>query len=106
MREVSPFEVFSETFPEVTSTYRALKSSYGAAGALDEKTKHLIQTAIMVATGSESGTRDSAQRAIESGASRDEVIQAVLMVLGPAGMSRTDAGLRWALDVLGAAVSA
>ena len=44
MVEVSPFEVFAASFPEVTDAYREMKRSYGAAGPLDEKTKQLIRS--------------------------------------------------------------
>jgi len=100
MAEVSPFEVFARSFPEVTHAYRAMKSAYGAAGPLDEKTKQLIQVAIMVAIGSESGTRDHVGFALDAGARPHEVRQAILLVLGPAGMSRTSAGIVWANDVI------
>ena len=100
MKAVSPFEVFAQSFPEITNAYRALKSAYGNAGPLDEKTKQLIQVAIMVAIGSEGGTRDHVGLALDAGATPDEVRQAVLMVLGPAGMSRTSVGIFWANDVI------
>ena len=100
MTDISPFEVFAKTFPEVTQAYRAMKSAYGSADSLDEKTKQLIQVAIMVSIGSQGGTRDHVGFALDAGASAEEVRQAVLMVLGPAGMSRTSAGLGWANEVM------
>ena len=100
MKAVSPFEVFAESFPEVTKAYRAMRSAYGAAGPLDEKTRHLIQVAIMVAIGSEGGTRDHVGFALDAGATPDEVRQAILMVLGPAGMSRASVGIHWANEVI------
>ena len=100
MAEISPFEVFARTFPEVTQAYRSMKSAYGTAGPLDEKTKQLIQVAIMVSIGSEGGTRDHTGFALDAGAKPDEVRQAILLVLGPAGMSRTSAGIAWANQVI------
>lgn len=100
MRAVSPFEVFAESFPDVTRAYRAMKSAYGTAGPLDEKTKQLIQVAIMAAIGSEGGTRDHVGLALAAGATPDEVRQAILMVLGPAGMSRTSVGIHWANEAI------
>ena len=100
MSDTSPFEVFAKTFPEVTRTYRVLKGTYGSAGPLDEKTRQLIQVAIMVAIGSEGGTREHVGFALDAGATPDEVRQAILMVLGPAGMSRTSAGIAWANEVI------
>ncbi len=100
MSQISPFEVFSQTFPDVTEAYRAMKRTYGSAGPLDEKTKQLVQVAIMAAIGSEGGTRDHAKFALDAGATADEVLQAVLMVLGPAGMSRAGSGIAWVNEVI------
>jgi len=100
MANISPFEVFARTFPDVTQAYRSLKNTYGTAGPLDEKTKQLIQIAIMVSIGSEGGTRDHVGFALDAGATPDEVRQTILMVLGPAGMSRTSAGIAWASEVI------
>lgn len=100
MSHVSPFEVFSQTFPDVTESYRAIKRDYGAEGPLDEKTKQLVQVAIMAAIGSQSGTQAYAERALDAGATDDEVRQTVLLVLGPAGMSRTGSGIHWVNEVI------
>lgn len=100
MKAVSPFEVFAESFPEVTKAYRAMKSAYGAGGPLDNRSKQLIQVAIMVAIGSEGGTRDHVGFALDAGAAPDEIRQAILMVLGPAGMSRTSVGIQRANEVI------
>ena len=100
MSHISPFEVFAETFPEVTQAYRELKGAYGAAGPLDEKTRQLVQVAVMVAIGSEGGTRDHVGFALDAGATPDEIRHAVLMLLGPAGMSRTSVGIAWANEVI------
>ena len=102
MEVLSPFEVFSKTFPTVVEAYRDMKKTYGTAGPLDDKTQQLIQIAVMVAIGSESGTRDHVGLALDAGATPDEVRQAVLMVLGPAGMSATSAGFTWTNEVLSA----
>lgn len=102
MEVLSPFEVFAKTFPAVVDAYRQMKKTYGAAGPLDGKTQQLIQVAVMVAIGSESGTKDHVTFALDAGATPDEVRQAVLMVLGPAGMSATSAGLMWTNEALSA----
>ena len=100
MVELSPFEVFADAFPEVTEAYRAMRRSAGDAGSLDGKTKQLIQTAIMASIGSAGGTREHVARALDEGATADEVRQAILLVLGPAGISRTSKGLSWADEVI------
>lgn len=100
MSQISPFKVFSQTFPDVTEAYGAMKRTYGADGSLDAKTKHLVQVGIMTAIGSEGGTRDHARFALEAGATPDEVRQVVLMVLGPAGMSRAGSGIAWVNEVI------
>ena len=100
MAEVSPFEVFAARFPEVTDAYREMKRSYNAAGSLDEKTRQLIQVAVMVAVGSEGGAKDHAQFALDAGATAEEIRQSILMILGPVGMSRASAGISWVDGIL------
>ena len=100
MSHISPFEVFAESFPQATEAYRSMKRMYGNAGPIDDKTKQLIQIAVMASIGSEGGVRDHTKLALDAGASPDEVRQAVLLVLGPAGMSRTSVSIVWVNEVI------
>jgi alkylhydroperoxidase/carboxymuconolactone decarboxylase family protein YurZ len=56
-----------------------------AAGALDQKTKHLAYLAVLAALRLESGIPLHARLAKQAGASRDEMISAILVGLPAAG---------------------
>lgn len=62
---------------------------YGkSAEALDEKTRFLISVVTKVATGTERGLRQYAPRAIQAGASKEELLDAVLMAFPAAGLTK------------------
>ena len=61
------------------------------ASALDEKTRGLAYLAILAALRLESGIPFHVQMVKKAGASRDEVISAILLGLAPAGHSVTQA---------------
>ncbi|MEO5365061.1 MAG: Rieske 2Fe-2S domain-containing protein [Magnetococcus sp. WYHC-3] len=56
--------------------------------ALDDKTRHLIQIVTKVAVGTERGLRQYAPKALKAGASREEILDAVLMAFPAAGLNK------------------
>ena len=55
---------------------------------LDDKTKHLIQIVTKVTVGTERGLRQYAPKALQAGASKDEILDAVLMAFPAAGLNK------------------
>ncbi|MBF0424487.1 MAG: Rieske 2Fe-2S domain-containing protein [Magnetococcales bacterium] len=64
--------------------------------ALDDKTRHLIQIVTKVAVGTERGLRQYAPKALKAGASREEILDAVLMAFPASGLNK----MLDAIDVL------
>ncbi|MBF0175571.1 MAG: Rieske 2Fe-2S domain-containing protein [Magnetococcales bacterium] len=64
--------------------------------ALDDKTRHLIQIVTKVAVGTERGLRQYAPKALKSGATREEILDAVLMAFPASGLNK----MLDAIDVL------
>ena len=64
---------------------------WNAASALDKRTEHLAYLAVLAALRMESGVPFHAKLAKAAGASRDEVISAVLVGLPAAGLGVTQA---------------
>lgn len=56
--------------------------------ALDDKTRHLIQIVTKVTVGTERGLRQYAPKARKAGASREEILDAVLMAFPAAGLNK------------------
>lgn len=94
------FDIFVEKYPAVVDAYRAYKSGYNDAGGLDGATKQLIQVAIFAALGVEFGIKDHAKFAVEAGATKEDVYQAILLALGPAGTSKALPALKAAVETL------
>ncbi|MBF0423320.1 MAG: Rieske 2Fe-2S domain-containing protein [Magnetococcales bacterium] len=56
--------------------------------ALDEKTRCLIQIVTKVAVGTERGLRQYAPKALKAGASKEEILDAVMMAFPAAGLNK------------------
>ena len=79
------FQAFLQSAPKHASAWTTAVQSLGAATALDKKTEHLAYLAVLAALRLESGVPFHVRLAKEAGASRDEVISALLVGLPAAG---------------------
>jgi len=70
-------------------------------GPLDEKTAHLVQLAGAAASRSEGAVHSHARRALEAGATPEEIYHAVILLTSTIGFPPTSAALSWVYDVLG-----
>jgi alkylhydroperoxidase/carboxymuconolactone decarboxylase family protein YurZ len=69
-------------------------------GPLDEKTANLIQLAAAIAIHSEGAVHSHIRRAIENGASVDEVYHAIVLLTSTLGFPTVSAALSWAGDIV------
>ena len=79
------FEVFLSAAPAHAKAWMEGVKALGAASALDPKTAHLAYLAVLAALGLESGVPFHVSLAKQSGATRAEVVSAVLVGLPAAG---------------------
>ncbi|MCL4492260.1 MAG: carboxymuconolactone decarboxylase family protein [Nitrospirae bacterium] len=70
------------------------------AGPIDDKTAHLIQLAAAAAIKSEGSVHSHARRALESGATTDELYHTLLLLSSTIGFPNVSAALSWVDDVL------
>jgi alkylhydroperoxidase/carboxymuconolactone decarboxylase family protein YurZ len=91
------FKAFLNDAPEHAQAWGATVQGLAKASALDRKTSALAYLAVLAALRLESGIPFHVQAAKEAGASREEVISAVLVGLPAAGHVVTQA-LPTALD--------
>ena len=83
---VSPaFALFGEAAPGFQQTWMAMVRQLAANSALDTKTEELAYLAVLAATGLESGLPFHVSAAVRAGATRDEVVSALLVGLPAAG---------------------
>jgi AhpD family alkylhydroperoxidase len=70
-------------------------------GPLDKKTSHLIQLAAAATLRSEGGVHSHSKRAVEAGATSDEIYHALVLLTSTIGFPTVSAALSWAEDVIG-----
>lgn len=81
------FEMFLESCPEAGKAYLELFRSVMKGTALDARTKQLILIAVMTAQNYPPGVRAHASQAVKAGATKKEMVEAVLTTLPVAGIN-------------------
>jgi 4-carboxymuconolactone decarboxylase len=94
------FTDFVEKYPEVGQAYGQVGKAVAAAGPLDKKTQLLIKVGISIAAGQEGGTHSNCRKALEAGATPDELRHAAIVGLTTIGFPNMMKGLAWIEDVL------
>jgi 4-carboxymuconolactone decarboxylase len=69
-------------------------------GPIDEKTANLIQLAAAAAIHSEGAVHSHVRRAVENGATPEEVYHALILLTSTLGYPTVSAALSWAEDIL------
>lgn len=90
------FKAFITRYPDLGAAHEKIASAVERAAALDPKTLALVKIGICVGAGLESALRSHVRRAIQHGASRAEVEQAILLGMNTVGFPRTVAAWSWA----------
>ena len=85
------FEIFTKDAPQHAAAWNSLVQDLFAANTLDPKTAALVYLAVLAALGLESGVPFHVHSAKNAGASREEVISAILIGLPAAGHGVTRA---------------
>lgn len=91
------YRQFAERFPKIVDAHRLMNDAAREAGPLDAKTCELVKMGIALGAGLESSFRSHVRRALEHGATTEEIEQAIVLAASTCGFSRTAAGWRWAL---------
>jgi alkylhydroperoxidase/carboxymuconolactone decarboxylase family protein YurZ len=94
------YEKFSAKFPEVFKDYKQLGQTCREAGPLDPKTQDLVKLGIAIGANSRGAVMSSTRKALESGASAEEITHTVLLALTTTGFPNMIAAIRWVEDVL------
>ncbi|MFO0754138.1 MAG: carboxymuconolactone decarboxylase family protein [Thermodesulfovibrionales bacterium] len=70
------------------------------AGPLDDKMGHLIQIAAAASIRSEGAVHSHTRRALEAGATPEEIRHAILLISSTIGFPTVSAALSWADDII------
>jgi AhpD family alkylhydroperoxidase len=90
-----PYQQFRTDHPEVYKAYEQLGEVAANAGPLDAKTRELIKLGMAAANRSESAVQSHTHRALEEGASSEEIEHTVLLGINTLGFPTTMAALTW-----------
>ncbi len=95
-----PYQQFRLDHPDVYQAYEKLGETAANAGPLDAKTRELIKLGMAAASRTESGVQSHAHRALDLGATPDEVEHAILLGINTLGFSTMMAALSWARQAI------
>lgn len=86
MQQENPMELFRKEAPEVADAFNDLIMALVKRPALDAKTKQLIYISMKAALGDDAAVRAHVPMAKAAGATKEEVVDAILMTLTVAGV--------------------
>jgi alkylhydroperoxidase/carboxymuconolactone decarboxylase family protein YurZ len=84
----------------VAEAVDALGQAAAAAGPLDERTQRLVKLGIAIGALAEGAVRSNARRALEAGASREEILQVAALTISTRGFPAAVAAFSWIEEVL------
>ncbi len=96
------FKQFIQDYPEIADAYKKIGTLASKTGPMDQKIQHLLQLGIAIGAESKGAVRSHARRALELGASKAEVTQAVLLSGTIVGFPSMIAAYGWVREVLAA----
>ncbi len=89
-----------ERHPQLLDAVEALGVAVRKDGPLDEKARNLIQLAAAATIRSEGAVHSHVRRAVNAGASAEEVRHAIMLLTSTIGFPTVAAAMSWADDVL------
>ena len=94
------FKDFMEDHPAIARAYESLGTAVHADGPLDEKTRALIKLGISTGARLEGALHSHVRKAIEAGATNEEMRHAVILAIPTLGLPSTMAALSWLEDII------
>lgn len=94
------YKNIQKSFKNFHKALQNLGKAAREAGPIDLKTSHLIQLAAASAIRSEGSVHSHTRRALEAGATPDEIRHAIILLTSTIGFPTTSAALSWAEDTI------
>lgn len=89
-----------ERFKEYSEVLNKLGVVAKESGPLDEKTSQMVQLAASAAIRSEGAVHSHTKRAIEAGASEDEIYHSLILLTSTIGFPNVAAAISWVDDII------
>lgn len=94
------YENFKKTYSEIWQAYDRLGGLVHDSGPIDKKNRELMKLAMAIGARMEGAVHSHTRRALEEGASAEEIYHVVLLGLTTLGFPQTVAALTWVEDDL------
>ena len=94
------FQWLFDEYPKVAKAYEDLGDAVPSAGPLDPRTRALVKLSIAVGARLEGAVHSHTRKALEAGATRDQILHAALLAMPTIGLPSTVAALSWIRDEL------
>ena len=94
------YKNFASKYPEIFDLYKELGTKVRESGPLDENTQNLIKLGIAVGSNSRGAVMSHTRKALDTGATKDEICHAIMLSLSTTGFPTMIAALNWANEVL------
>jgi 4-carboxymuconolactone decarboxylase len=91
---------FQKRFPDLVAAQGEMGRLAKEAGPIDAKTCHLLQLAACIAMRSEGGVHSHVRRALEAGATKDEIFHTAALLISTVGFPATAAAFSWISDIV------
>jgi AhpD family alkylhydroperoxidase len=97
---VRRYQIMRHRHPAFMEAVERLGAAANEAGPLDDRTKELIQLGAAAALRAEGAVHSHARRALQAGASADEVRHSLLLLVSTIGFPTVAAAMSWVDDVI------
>jgi AhpD family alkylhydroperoxidase len=94
------YEHFKKAYPKVWQAYDQLGTAVHDGGPLDKKDRELVKLAMAIGARLEGAVHSHTRRALEAGATAEEIRHVVLLGVTTLGFPHTVAALTWIEDDL------
>lgn len=94
------YQDFRSRYPDVAGALDQLGQAGDAAGPLDEREQRLAKLGLAVGALAQGAVRSNARKALDAGATPDEIRHVALLAITTCGFPTAIAGLGWIEEVL------
>lgn len=94
------YQKLTKMFPEVLSAVENLGTTVRDAGPIDKKTSELIQLAVAAASQSTGSVHSHTRRALQAGATEEEIYHTLLLLISTIGFPKVAASLSWVNEII------
>lgn len=94
------YENFKKAYPKIWQDYDRLGAAVHDSGPLDKKDRELLKLAMAIGARLEGAVHSHTRRALEAGATAEEIYHVVLLGLTTLGFPHTIAAMTWVQDDL------